>query len=95
MSEPHVVISVRVPISIKRALEQQAHTRNFSNLADYHRAILAHLALSDVEETTPVNGLKTQEPEPVDDNSCPLMSFARQELCVRCPYRRSTGGPNP
>lgn len=95
MSEPQVVISVRVPHGIKQALEQLAHTKNFPSLTEYHRATLTHLALSDVEETTNGNGLKTQEPEGANDNPCPLMSFARQELCAHCPYRRNTGESDP
>ena len=79
----------------------QAHRRNLPDLTSYLRPIVLHVANSDDEEPPHACGLDAQEVESPRDNSCPLMSFARRELCTHCPYReqpvvsRESPGPAP
>jgi len=88
MTEPGVVMSVRVPPDVKRRLDDRAHQQGFANTTEYHRALLTNQAELDDEEAAPISPPKTQEPDPSGGSTCPLTDLLRKEPCASCPSRR-------
>jgi hypothetical protein len=83
-----VTLAVRVPQEIRQRLEEKVVSESFGSLTDLLRNVLIGFALdSSVRESNRANGCKQQEVGLGYDKTCPVLSFARVELCNACPYR--------
>ena len=86
MSET-VPLAARVSKQTWEGLQERLHKSDFSNFSEMLRAILDHYVMADEQDLESVTTRMQQRVNPQRDNSCPLLSLARSELCRRCPYR--------
>lgn len=83
-----VTVAVRLPQEIRKLLEEKALLGNSSSLTSLLRDVLTEFALdSSHRESERAEVCKQQEVGFGHDNRCPLLSFARSELCNACPWR--------
>jgi Arc/MetJ-type ribon-helix-helix transcriptional regulator len=83
-----VTIAVRVSKEVRQHLEDQVGLKGFSNLTDLVRDVLTKFAQDgSVRESERTEACKHDDNTLGHNETCPVLTFARNELCNRCPYR--------
>ena len=83
-------VSFRIPAGVKAKLKEVALQNNHPSLTSLLRAIVLSASQPESEEESPAYGLLSQKAVVLSDRSCPLLSFARRQICTRCPYREQS-----
>jgi hypothetical protein len=83
-----VTVAVRLSREIRQLLEEKAAFGNFSSLTGLLRDVLTKFALdSSFRESKHAEGCKQPDSTLGHNKTCPVLSFARNELCTRCPFK--------
>jgi Arc/MetJ-type ribon-helix-helix transcriptional regulator len=83
-----VTLAVRLPQEIRKLLEEKVSVGGFSSLTDLLRNVLTKFALdSSVRESKRTEACKQPDNTLGHVETCPVLTFARVNLCNACPYR--------
>jgi Arc/MetJ-type ribon-helix-helix transcriptional regulator len=83
-----VTLAVRVPQEIRQQLEEKVALGAFSSLTALLRDVLTEFALdSSLRESKHGEACKRDANTLGHDKTCPVLAFARNELCTHCPFK--------